>query len=578
MIRRYCISCVFMLLMAADLCAQSAIQQAQRAFNRGKYEDAEQLYDAAASLSANAEEKAEYYDRAKRCRTCVKLLYEAETLYANAGGNSTSYEQAKDKYQQVLAYNSHDEVARQGVLACEREIADIANRELEKKVWDKVRLEDKKEKYHEFLKDFSNGYFANQARERIRIIEDRELWEEKDRIGTEEAYKDYLASTESGLYVSEAEQKIGAIHDDVLWAAVMARNDEAAYREYINDSTNLYKGHLPEAQARLSIIVIGRYADAGKVDSREVVDALEAAEGIVEFDEKISKLYEKSKAQVDYEAFLKSPGLYNGKAYLKKYPDSRHYDDVSETVAQLLLRELNINSTSADYQTALSYARTESTRKQIESRQKMWKSYKAKEKRVSAWRERFSVGVGGIYEFIGSNYVWGPRAEVKVGTLTDLLNVYAGFQYSVGGTSSEYLTSLKLEYHSLPVYGGLELNVVRLKNSSISLGVEASYDFPLKASCIYYPLVGNGDEETRGDEVIEEGRELLNATWSLSGRLGLAFKRWEFGVYYKHLMSPLYNDSYLDRLPAFNREEAYSIKSLESASRLGAYLIFNIEL
>lgn len=86
--------------------AQSAADMADRAFALGKYSDAAQLYESAATMTSNQQERNRLYDLVRKCKTCRSLRSNADKLY-----KENNYEEALAAYKKLLAQNAKDPVA-----------------------------------------------------------------------------------------------------------------------------------------------------------------------------------------------------------------------------------------------------------------------------------------------------------------------------------------------------------------------------------------------------------------------------------------------------------------------------------
>ena len=365
--------------------AQDAGTLAATAFRQSNYSDAAQLYDAAASVESDTNKKNEYHEAAKKSRTCSALLSQAKSLYKTAqeAWTEDAYLAAKEKCQSLLKNNRYDALAQEILLDCEAQIATYAHIRLENETWDRVIKGGSKELYEAYLADFPEGTHVAEAEAMIKQIEEYDLWVQTDNEGTMEAYRHYLNTTKAGTYTSQAEAALGALIDDVIWDKTLAAGDEAAFREYIEDTDNKCKLHLQEAQAHLAVKMATKYASLPDAEPQEVIKELEKAKDLIPFDNQTALLYQVNKEKVDYQSFMASPTIETGKEFLATYPDGLHTDDVSNVVASLYLDSFDINTTSAEFAVAKSYATTSAMKRAVAAKEK-----DIRKKRAAAEKEQ----------------------------------------------------------------------------------------------------------------------------------------------------------------------------------------------
>ncbi len=106
------------LMISTIASAQSSEDTARAKFNQGKYEEAAQICDAAASLTSNSAERDRLYALARKCRECQQIRTAADRAY-----NNQDYETALTQYRRLVANvkNPRDPVATRRI----REIPDL---------------------------------------------------------------------------------------------------------------------------------------------------------------------------------------------------------------------------------------------------------------------------------------------------------------------------------------------------------------------------------------------------------------------------------------------------------------------
>ena len=151
---------ILLVLLSFVLClgnarAQNAGALADTAFKQGKYADAAQLYDLAASTESDADKRANYYTSAKNSRNCARYIAEAADLYDTALLNDAEvdYKAAKSRCQSVLKYNKNDKEARRILDLCDEKLAFYAAAKAEEELWARVISDSTITAYNEYKYD-----------------------------------------------------------------------------------------------------------------------------------------------------------------------------------------------------------------------------------------------------------------------------------------------------------------------------------------------------------------------------------------------------------------------------------------
>ena len=580
--------------------AQDAGTMASSAFRQGQYSDAAQLYDAAASVESDAGKKNEYYAAAKKSRTCNTLLSQIKSLYtaAQESGAEEDYEKVKEQCQALLKYNKYDTVAQRTLLDCETQMAALALVRMEAETWARVAAGGSKDLYEAYIADFPSGSHVAEAKAKIKEIEDFDLWALAEEKGTMEAYQQYLANSKTGTYKSQAEAAIGAIIDDDLWSMTLAAGDETAFRSYIDDPENQYKFHLQEAHAHLAVKLALRYASMPDAEPQDVVKELEKAKGVIPFDTQTAELYQSTKEEVDYQAFIALPTIRGGKDFLAAYPSGKHADEVSDIVAKLYLDSFSVYTSAADFEMARSYAKDNSTKRAITEKENEIRKQKSSTSRTTSTSTSSSysasapyygtssantvkTGKNRVWLEVGLDYEWlkpakaaAPKVGLKFGAPSDFFNLYFGVKYQSLSSDSfvddEELVYPYLCHETLPIYAGMKFGLVKINTAGrVYIAVEGSYNYTIDTFVHYSD---NTAEMKYIPMCVNEN------LWDLSGKIGIAAGWFDCGFYYKHLMTPIFNDA-VTLVEGYDVLEQQGVfNNFTSKYRLGVYVNIGIRL
>ena len=529
---------ILLVLLSFVLClgyaqAQNAGALADTAFKQGKYADAAQLYDLAASTESDADKRANYYTSARNSRNCAKYIADAADLYDTALLNDAEeeFKAAKSRCQSVLKYNKNDKEARRILDLCDEKLAFFAATKAEEELWARVISDSTITAYNEYLAEYPSGAHSDEAREQLANYADQQLWQAALAVGTIEAYEDYLAENPNGRYRSEAQSEITAIKREAARAA-KREAEQAAKRE-------------AEQAAR-------REAELAARREAEFAQA------------------EKNKEYAAYQAFISSPSISEGRQFLRMYPSGEYRDKVSNTVATLYLKGLNENSPDSDFALAKSYAVDVMLAMQIADKEKEIKKKKGAVARAPSTRtaapspvEKPGTRITGTSPSRPvvktykpkKNRVWlevgldmesddkvcaaAPKLGLKFGAPSDFFNFYMGVKYMSFDTDNfmEEVADPSLAFSALPVYAGIKLGVLKVgTNGRVYLAAEGSYSI----------FTDSGYFTSEEDGGFEYDISVVNSNvWDLSGKIGVAMKWFDFGVYYKYLMTPVFNEQYL---------------------------------
>lgn len=561
---------ILLVLLSFVLClgyaqAQNAGVLADTAFKQGKYADAAQLYDLAASTESDADKRANYYTSARNSRNCAKYIAEAADLYDTALLNDAEeeFKAAKSRCQSVLKYNKNDKEARRILDLCDEKLAFFAAAKAEEELWARVISDSTITAYNEYLAEYPSGAHSDEAREQLANYADQQLWQAALAVGTIEAYEDYLAENPNGRYRSEAQSEITAIKREVALAAQI-KAKQAAERE-----AELAAQRKAEEEAKREAARAAK-RKAEQAAKREAEQAARREAELAARREAELAQAEKNKEYAAYQAFISSPSISEGRQFLRMYPSGEYRDKVSNTVATLYLKGLNENSPDSDFALAKSYAVDAMLAMQIADKEKEIKKKKEAAARAPSTRtaapspvEKPGTRITGTSPSRPvvktykpkKNRVWlevgldmesddkvcaaAPKLGLKFGAPSDFFNFYMGVKYMSFDTDNfmEEVADPSLAFSALPVYAGIKLGVLKVgTNGRVYLAAEGSYSI----------FTDSGYFTSEEDGGFEYDISVVNSNvWDLSGKIGVAMKWFDFGVYYKYLMTPVFNEQYL---------------------------------
>ena len=598
-------------------------------FKRGQYSEAAQLYDTAASVEVDAEKKSSYYAAAKKSRTCAALLKEIQLLYSDAQELDTeeAYNNVKVKCESLLKYNSKDQIAQKILQECDIRLAALEDARLENEMWEQAKRENGRQLYEAYLSYYPSGAHVAEAKDALSVIDENELWAKACRAGTAEAYKQYLDSTKVGTYKSAAKENIGKIIDQEKWSKALTEKTEDSFKGYIEDTENNYKSHLKEARAHLSVAEAMTYAALPEKDPAMVVRKLEEAKGVIQLDSYATSVYLSNLEEMKYQDYVTTPSILKGKDFLKEFPSSKFYDNVSESIAEQYML-LGVYSSRESFALAKSYARSSELKRkiaekegeakkyrdaQLKSKQESTKSTSSSASSASKSSYNTSASAGtysksssasshsanaasqSLYTSssaasstkTGKNRVWFtfgldyegletyrsalPKVGLNFGAPSDFFNFYLGAKYQ--SVSMNLFESSELEYprlyaEAVPVYVGMKFGIVKFGSvGGLYIAAEGAYSFPLDTYISYSNTPS--DMDYLNEYVCEH-------YWDLSGKVGISVGWFELGFYYKYLMSPMFMD---DIVLAYPGMEQYGVLSdFTTSHRLGLYVNIGLRL
>ncbi|MCB0836656.1 MAG: caspase family protein [Bacteroidetes bacterium] len=106
-------------------------------------------------------------------------------------------------------------------------------KENETEDWEKCREENTLDAYRQFIQQYPEGNYYEEADRQVKILEEESLWKKATQIHTMGAYDDYLEKYLNGKYSEEAQNKINHLQEEEDWSIAKRKNDIPSYRQYV---------------------------------------------------------------------------------------------------------------------------------------------------------------------------------------------------------------------------------------------------------------------------------------------------------------------------------------------------------
>lgn len=450
----------------------------------------------------------------------------------------TNYEKACQK-NTLAAYNEYLSMYPKGkyVQDVRKRVAEI-ERKNEQDLYDYAAKVETAQAYEAYLKKYPNGRFAQEARGRL---EDMELWKKAKSANTIAAYRNYLSTSKNKSFAQLANDAITDLESKDAWNAIKQSSSKSVIENFIQKYPK--SSCLPEANKRLNeLTAVELY---GQGDLQHAYDKFEAAGGRYSVEYSNRSKYDECLEYVEFKklnSYTKESDLL---AFLKKYPSSRYYDQVSNMVAIAKAKNFSMCASSYTFNEAMSYAKDKTTKNTVQSyidnTKKSYSQYKRQQrhKRVMAnggyvkfGLEIMDLAFAGTTSGEGqSTMYYNMGLSVKFGNYKAPVQFEVGIKPGVVHTEFEswyhgsyydydygYETSETKTFFHMPVYAKLKLNICDAGRSK-------------------FYIAGLGTYNAVRDKQLEN-------EYSLGGGAGFAWKKWDwFALYYKQ---DLENDYHLE--------------------------------
>lgn len=448
----------------------------------------------------------------------------------------SNYEKACQK-NTVAAYNEYLSMYPKGkyVQDVRKRVAEI-ERKNEQELYDYAAKVETVQAYEAYLKKYPNGRFAQEARGRL---EDMELWKKAKSENTITAYRNYLSTSKNKSFAQLANDAITDLESKDAWNTIKQSSSKSAIEDFIRKYPK--SSCLPEANKRLNeLTAVELY---GQGDLQRAYEKFEAAGGRYSLEYSNRSKYDECLEYVEYKklnSYTKESDLL---AFLKKYPSSRYYDQVSNMVAIAKAKSFSMFSGSSTFNEAMSYAKDKTTKNTVQSYIDITKKSYSQYKRQQ--RHNRVMANGGYVKFGVEIMDWGfstksfssdesedyltmyynVGASVKFGNYKSpiqfevgikpgvVVATYDSYEYSYGYS---YETEERKTFFHMPVYAKLKLNFCDAGSSK-------------------FYIAGLGTYNAVRDKLFEN-------EYSVGGGAGFAWKKWDwFALYYKQDLENKYH-------------------------------------
>lgn len=444
----------------------------------------------------------------------------------------TNYEKTCQK-NTLAAYNEYLSMYPKGkyVQDVRKRVAEI-ERKNEQELYDYAAKVETAQAYEAYLKKYPSGRFAQEARGRL---EDMELWKKVKSVNTIAAYRNYLSTSKNKSFAQLANDAITDLESKDAWNTIKQSSSKSVIENFIQKYPK--SSCLPEANKRLNeLTAIELY---GQGDLQRAYDKFEAAGGRYSIEYSNRSKYDECLEYVEYKklnSYTKESDLL---AFLKNYPSSKYYDQVSNMVAIAKAKNFSMYASSYTFNEAMFYAKDKTTKSTVQSyidnTKKSYSQYKRQQRHIRVMANGgyvkfgleimdFGISTKGwasdsedvmtIYYNIGASVKFGnykSPIQFEVGIKPGIVAAkYSYYEYDSYGYDYEYSyeTSETKTFFHMPVYAKLKLNICDAGRSK-------------------FYIAGLGTYNAVRDKLFEN-------EYSVGGGAGFAWKKWDwFVLYYK---------------------------------------------
>lgn len=433
----------------------------------------------------------------------------------------------------LAAYNEYLSMYPKGkyVQDVRKRVAKI-ERKNEQELYDYAAKVETAQAYEAYLKKYPSGRFAQEARGRL---EDMELWKKVKSVNTIAAYRNYLSTSKNKSFAQLANDAITDLESKDAWNTIKQSSSKSVIENFIQKYPK--SSCLPEANKRLNeLTAIELY---GQGDLQRAYDKFEAAGGRYSIEYSNRSKYDECLEYVEYKklnSYTKESDLL---AFLKNYPSSKYYDQVSNMVAIAKAKNFSMYASSYTFNEAMFYAKDKTTKSTVQSyidnTKKSYSQYKRQQRHIRVMANGgyvkfgleimdFGISTKGwasdsedlmtIYYNIGASVKFGnykSPIQFEVGIKPGIVAAkYSYYEYDSSGYDYEYSyeTSETKTFFHMPVYAKLKLNICDAGRSK-------------------FYIAGLGTYNAVRDKLFEN-------EYSVGGGAGFAWKKWDwFVLYYK---------------------------------------------
>lgn len=382
--------------------------------------------------------------------------------------------------------------------------------------------------YNEYLKMYPHGKYVQEINNRI---SDYDLWKKAKSANTIDGYNEYINNSKYKSYVNQANEAIAELQSISAWEIVKNSDKEEDIENFMQKFPK--SSCIETAQKRIHEIKAVNHYKSGELAN--AYEEFNYAGGRKHLQEANRLLYDECAASHDYSSLTSHSSQEELKAFLQKYPNSTHYNAVSNMLAILMAKNFSIYIGDESVNQVLSYAKDDYTRTVVKSYAKHAKrNYKLSR---ASTNDRF-INYGIEFLDFGVNMFLSDRllniGYYNVGIGMRIGNFKTPVQFEIGVKPGAIFYALSEDYYyesnddykyktafHLPIYAKLKVNLCNISSKSkLFASAFGSY------------------KAVRKDEI--EGR------FAVGGGLGVGWRHWDWMVYYKQDLEENSRNSYTD--------------------------------
>lgn len=483
---------LFVCLLAGNLSGQTVKQQLNAMFSRGEYSDAAGLCYGTATMVA-ADERAYYYNFAKKCNECLKLRTKGQDAW-----KQNDYQKAFNAYQKLAELNPQDAQVVEFLPLCRKKLDDMAA---------------------------------------LAAADAKAYTEATDILSC----KSYLTKWPNGQYVVEVSDRLARLYaDERQFNIAMDYAKTETTRKYIADIRSSYA----MASTTKESAGTGTHTKSSVKTQTQTQTQNQA-----QIRMRAQKAVDAAAEEKDFE---NATDIKSCREYLSKWPNGKYSNEVSDKLAIILADEGYPYSAEAYAKSDSVKEYVAEKKKSTYSAHNGRSAYNSKSANTNGMKYKqknsipLGVNVAFDADFAKRQYTLVPRVEFAVGSYQNFLNFAVGFQYrKISGSNSSpdsFDVNLDPDFYGenhpylvadqigIPLY--FRFNFGKRKNDTkfpLTIGASANYNISAK-----YDRKDSFDVSSAG--------QLVNKfNFSVFGRFGVSYCGWELSLILRYDLTPVFN-------------------------------------
>lgn len=367
----------------------------------------------------------------------------------------------------------------------------------------------------EYTSLYPNGQFIDDAKKRIA---DYKTWSIACDANTIDAYNTYIETSEFKVYAEAAQDSITELKSIMEWNSIKEEPSLSAIETFILTYPNSSRKEEAE-RVKHELTAVSLYNDG---EYKAALEEFDAAGGRQSLATSNVPKYDDCIEEVDYQSI--NDNIISLAVFLKKHPQSKYYNEISNKLAILKAKQLDYTSDDNAYNDVRIYAKDMETWRIVES------YIDAAKRQRTSYRRRIRaerIYDNGGYVMFGiepgdlllgmSDFCESDVLSYNVGVCMRIGNYKAPIQFEIGVKPGVIDWEFDDDYYDddyyvcrfhMPVYAKLKLNIARISDS-----------------CMFY-IAGMGFWNAIREEDVE-------SEFSLGGGFGVAWRKIDLLFYYK---------------------------------------------